>query len=149
MFKWCRSIRGTSEDVIPANKYRHATFCSSQIRYLGQSVGSFLLAVSRELCFASSSLGDKWKTFWLSLQGERAWRRNFELCQRETVGVGGHVNKTISCHYNSVWGSIFMLHWGTCCFSWNWFDTAPFAREVDCCMFPPLLNVTFSWHPIM
>lgn len=25
-------------------------------------------------------------------------------------GGGGHVNKTISCHYNSVWGSIFMLH---------------------------------------
>lgn len=30
--------------------------------------------------------------------------------EKRGVGEGGHVNKTISCHYNSVWGSIFTLH---------------------------------------
>lgn len=39
--------------------------------------------------------------------------------------------------------SIFILHWRTCRASWKWFDTTPFAREVDCCLFVSLLNVTF------
>lgn len=34
-----------------ANKYTHAIFCSAKIRYLGQGVRSFLVGLSRELCF--------------------------------------------------------------------------------------------------
>lgn len=49
--QWQRSVWGLREVFVPANKYVHAIFCSSKIRYLGQGVRSFLAGLSRESCF--------------------------------------------------------------------------------------------------
>lgn len=79
--------------------------------------------------------------------------RNCELCRRECrhplvergekKGGGDALIKQFLLIITQFGVSIFTLLWGTCRVSWKWFDTTPFAREVDCRMFLSLLSVTF------
>lgn len=105
---------------------------------------------------ALSSVWDKWKTFWLSLQGETAsgeelWAmlsRMLDASNGERKEKRGeNINKTISSHYNTLF--LFCIEEPACHFSWEWFDTAACATAAYYCMFLPLLNVTFLWHSIM
>lgn len=77
--------------------------------------------------------------------------RNCELCRRERrrplVERKKEGENTLMKQFLLIitqFGvSIFILQWGICRVCWKWFDTTPFAREVDCRMFLSLLNVTF------
>lgn len=108
---------------------------------------------------ASSSVWDKWKTFWLSLQGESAsreelWamlRRMQDASNREKKRKEG---KTLIKQFLLIimlFGFLFLfcVEEPACHFSWEWFDTAHIATVAYCCMFLSLLNVTFLWCSIM
>lgn len=147
---------------MPANKYAHAIFCSSKIRYLGQGVRSFLVGLSGESCFMlRSSLWDKWKTFWLSLQGERACgEKLWAMPKRTQAFFSGEGRKDKKVRENALikqflliitqFGvSIFILHWRTCRASWKWFDTTPFAREVDCFSHYSMSPFLMTFHHVI
>lgn len=73
--QWQRNVWGMREVYVPANKYVHAIFCSSKIRYLGQGVRSFLAGLSRDLCFV------------LRLQSETN-EKPFDFPSKERVQAG-------------------------------------------------------------
>lgn len=102
---------------------------------------------------ASSSVWDKWKTFWLPLQGEECKQggtvsyAEMPLTERNE-SKGENINKTISSYYNAVRHSIFIfaLRKPASRFGSEWFYTAAFAI---------LLQVFFIyqshalWHSII
>lgn len=82
--QWQHSVWGMREVFVPANKYVHAIFCSSKIRYLGQGVRSFLVGLSGESCFVlrlRSEINEK--PFDFPSKERVQAGRNCELCWGE------------------------------------------------------------------
>lgn len=73
--QWQHSVWGAREVFVPANKYAHCYFLRLQDQIFGARCSQFPRgSLGGVVFFASSSVWDKWKTFWLSLQGENASR---------------------------------------------------------------------------
>lgn len=154
--QWQHGVWGMRGVFVPANKYVHAIFCCSKIRYLGQGVRSFLVGLSGESCFVLlSSVWDKWKTFWLSLQGESASREElWAMLRRMQDASNGEKKrregKTLIKQFLLIiilFGFLFLfrVEEPACHLSRGGFDTAPLATVSYCCMLLSLFSVNFLW----
>lgn len=153
--QWQHSVWGMREVFVPANKYAHAIFCSSKIRYLGQGVRSFLLGLSGESCFVlrlQSEINEKPFDF-PSKDGVQAGR-NCELCWGECrmppTERKREAGNTLIKQFLLIimlFGSLFLfcVCKPACHFGWQWFDRATFVMvhvfvTTQC---------HFLWHSIM
>lgn len=102
---------------------------------------------------ASSSVWDKWKTFWLSLQGERAtgeelwamlsWMQDASNGEKRRRGGKTLIKQFLLIIILFSFLFLFCVEEPACHLSWGWFDEAAFATVAYCCVFLSLLNVTF------
>lgn len=142
---------GNEGSLRPSKQMRACYFLLLQDQIFRARCSQFPRGSLKGVMFcALSSVWDKWKTFWLSLQGETASREELWAMLSRTLDAsngerkrekGGNINKTIFSHYNTLF--LFCIEEPACHFSSQWFDVAAFATVAHNCMLLPSLNVTF------
>lgn len=146
---------GNEGSLRPGKQIRAFYFLLLQDQIFGARCSQFPRGSLRGVAFcASSSVWDKWKTFWLSLQGESASREELWAMLRRMQDASDGEKKrekrgrALIKHFLLIiilFGFLLLFRVGerACRSSREWFDTAPFATVAYCCMFLSLLNVAF------
>lgn len=151
---------GNEGSLRPCKQIRACYFLLLQDQIFGARCSQFPCGSLGGVVFrASSSIWDKWKTFWLSLQGESASRKElWAMLRRMWDFFNGEKEReeeeTLIKQFLLIitlfsFLFLFCVEEPACHFSWEWFDTAPFATVAYCCMVLLLLNVTFLWYSII